>query len=381
MKRDTFTSEVWVVELTARYLWGAIRPFVSKHLSKRCARCVLSERYTTLNARGICAECDAYESARPEPKTGQYQRFSAELHELLVASSGKGGGNFDAIVLFSGGKDSAFMLHRLLTEYPKLRLVTMLADNGLMSPYAMANAANALERFDVTHWGIKLKPSFVKKVFHHALTSLDKQRGYSIVDTMDAYLTFDLARVLAARNDIPLVICGLSEVQTQNIFGLTNIWEFPREQEIGPLQDRAGLGWDKVLTDEEMKFWFDGSKWPEDRVPRFLLPYCAWDLKEEFILDEVDRLGLIERRKSRPLMTNNRLIPVIGMAEVARFGYSSFEVEFAQMVREGKSDRGYWLSIFEMLEYSTRTGRFIGKNVQETLQTLGLSKQDIGIHH
>ena len=382
MKKDSFSSEVRFVEFTARYLWKTLRPFVGKHLSKRCSRCVLSERYVNLNVNGVCEECEAYfANVTTGSNISTNSDFAESLNAVIGEAAGTGSGEYDALVLYSGGKDSSFLLHRLMTDFPKLRLVTLLVDNGLMSPFALANTATALGHFDVPHWTIRLKPSFVRQVFHHALTNLDKQRGYSIVDKMDAYLTFDLARTVAARNDIPLVVCGLSKVQTQNIFGLRNCFEFPIEEERGSLQDRCGLEWEKVMSTEEMDFWWDGTKWPAEKVPRFLLPYCAWEFSEEFILDEVDRLGLIERKKSRPLMTNNRLIPVIGMAEVARFGYSSFEVEFAQMIREGKSDRSYWLSIFEMLEYSAKTGRFIGRNVNETLASLNLSKEDIGIRY
>ena len=90
-------------------------------------------------------------------------------------------------------------------------------------------------------------------------------------------------------------------------------------------------------------------------------------------------MGLLTKKRSRPLVTNNALIPVIAMAECARFGYCSWEVEFGRMVREGKSERQYWLNIFEMNEYATKTGNFVNKTVIETLAKLALTKKDIGI--
>ena len=78
-------------------------------------------------------------------------------------------------------------------------------------------------------------------------------------------------------------------------------------------------------------------------------------------------------------MTNNELIPVIGLIDVAKFGYSTFEPEFAQMIREGKTERRYWLNVFEMLEYSAKTGRFISSTVDQTLAKLGLTRADVGL--
>jgi hypothetical protein len=113
--------------------------------------------------------------------------------------------------------------------------------------------------------------------------------------------------------------------------------------------------------------------------PRFLMPFVAWDPDESHILREVARLGLIGRGRCSPLMTNNALIPVIGISEVLRHGHTCFELEFARMIREGKSERTYWLHLFEMLEYSAKTGRFVGKTVAGTLEALGLTRRDLGL--
>jgi len=380
MKHRTFAFETWRVEFTAKHLWALLRslPPVGRHLSRRCRRCVLSEANVTINSDGVCAECEAYFAGEGARERAADPAEAEALEALLKGAPGTGKGEFDALVLFSGGKDSSYLVHRVLNEYPGMRVLTLLVDNGFMSPYAMQNAQRALEKFNVAHITYRAKPSLVRKAFHHTLTHLHTQTGYTIVDTMDAYITFDTATILAARWGIPLVVCGLSKVQSENIFGLTG-FEFPRRGERSRMTDYIDIDLDEVFDEEERAFWWDESRWPEEAIPRFVFPYCVWDLDEEFILREVDRLGLIERRRSRPLMTNNTLIPVIGMAEVARFGYSSFEVEFARMVREGKSDRRYWLHIFEMLEYSTKTGRFINKTVEETLAALGLTKAEIGI--
>ena len=128
-----------------------------------------------------------------------------------------------------------------------------------------------------------------------------------------------------------------------------------------------------------MKNWFDGSKHPPEKVPRFLLPFCAWDLKETEVIAAVKNWGLIKKSNVSPLLTNNAVIPVIGVAEYNHFGYSSFEVEFARMIREGKSDRAYWKNLFEMLEYSAKTGRFIKDTLYNTLDALDLKPSDIGL--
>lgn len=80
-----------------------------------------------------------------------------------------------------------------------------------------------------------------------------------------------------------------------------------------------------------------------------------------------------------PLVTNNATIPVMGIADINKIGYSSFEPEFAQMIREGKADRQLWLNIFEMNEYVGKTGWLLGKDVKETLAVLEINPTQIGL--
>jgi hypothetical protein len=55
------------------------------------------------------------------------------LARRFQAFSGRG--DHDVLVGLSGGKDSAFVLHRLLTDYP-VRLLAVTFDNGFLTPYA-----------------------------------------------------------------------------------------------------------------------------------------------------------------------------------------------------------------------------------------------------
>jgi long-chain acyl-CoA synthetase len=379
MNKNTFAREAKWVEFTARHLWRFLRPFVRGCLSRRCKNCVLPETAAPLDENGLCGACKEY-LANPSLRTTNESSATGPdpIDAILKEAAGRAQGPYDALLLFSGGKDSTYLLHRLRTTYPGLRLLTVLVDNGFLSPFALENAERVLRRFDVAHLTSRPPPSFVKKAFHYALTNLDKQTGYSIVDLMDGHIIFDTAKNLAVRMEIPLVLCGLSKVQAENALGLFG-FEFPPEKEREKLVAHEGLPLRGVFTEQEMQNWFDGSQVPPERIPRFIFPYYVWDVGEKFILQEVSRLGLLDEQHRSPLLTNNKLIPVIGMAESARFGFSSFEIEYARMVREGKSARGHWLNLFEMLEYATKTGRFINESVVETLAQLGLTKEAIGI--
>lgn len=376
----THSIEVAFTDFTARHGWKWIRPLVKRHLALRCSHCLLSTHYTTLNSEGICPYCVEWSQHSASAQAAQQNTADSQaaLDRLMATHAGKTPGAYDAVILMSGGKDSAYLLHRIRKEYPELRLLSIMVDNGFMSPHAISNLHEILGHFDVPHISVQPQPSFVKKVFRYTLTHLHLQKDYSIVDLMDGHMTFDHAKNFAASMGIPIVLCGMSHLQAEMLYGEPVAVESPRAIECTPVTEHAGIPLQEFGA-ENMAYWFDGSQWPAERVPHFVLPFTVWNVSEEEVLAAVTSLGFISKQKVRPLVTNNALIPVIGMAEVAKFGYCYWEVEFARMVREGKSDRTYWVALFEMLEFSTKTGRFVNKTVVETLARLGLTKKDIGI--
>lgn len=385
MQELAYSLEVSATEFVAQHVWRHIRPLFARYLTPRCSRCVLSAAYAPLSAKGVCHLCEEYaaqenqnRATADQSEVALRQQHLQSLEQRLRAAVGQGRGAYDALVLLSGGKDSAYMLHRIMQEYPQLRLVCVLVNNGFMSPFALQNAQRVIDRFGLPYVVLSPEPTFVREVFRYGLTHLHLQKQYSIVDLMDGLMTFDHARNYALAQGIPLILCGLSKVQTTFVFGVQGI-ELTLQQQRVPLVEQCGVRLGELGAPEHQKFWFDATI-SADKAPQMLLPITAWNPDETEILRVVETLKLIDRKKSRPLMTNNALIPIIAMAETARFGYCCWEVEFARMVREGRSARPYWVALFEMLEYTVKTGRFINRNVGRTLARLGLTLADIGIH-
>ncbi len=79
------------------------------------------------------------------------------------------------------------------------------------------------------------------------------------------------------------------------------------------------------------------------------------------------------------MITNNDTIPLMLAVDIAFLGYSGFEPEFAELVRQGKADRAAWLGLFQAMEYLAREGRFLPRCIDDTLNRLGLTRHDVGI--
>jgi len=372
------------IEAFVRYLsteWPSIQEQASRELPRRCNRCIVSEKYSPL-VDGLCASCRDTGTGHKRaglddaPDTAAMQR---ELSTILTEHQGRGSGQYDALVLFSGGKDSAYLLQRLLADYPGLRMLAVTIDNGFFSLVAMNNAKRIIDRLkQVDHMVFKPNPALYEFTFRHAFTHLNQGGCYTTVDRMDGDLAFDICRNLAARMEIPLMIAGLSPEQVEQILGL-HWFETDQDQERLRRTHCAGFPLDEIYPAADLRHWWDGSGWPQERIPRVLYPFYAWPYDEQKIREEVVRTGLIAEGQDNPLITNNDTIPLMLAVDVCFLGYSGFEPEFAELVRQGKADRGFWLNLFQAMEYLTHQGRFLPRCIDDTLGRLNLTRQDVGI--
>ena len=73
------------------------------------------------------------------------------MNRILAEHQGRGEGAYDALLLFSGGKDSVYMLKRMRDEFPALRILAFTVDNTFMSPVAQENVAYLIRKLDVDH--------------------------------------------------------------------------------------------------------------------------------------------------------------------------------------------------------------------------------------
>lgn len=323
------------LEYYATYAWPIIRNFVKK--SKRCTHCIVSEKYTSLK-NGKCEVCWNYASKdidQRESSTHEKQRFYQIIYSYIQNKN-----DYDAVLLLSGGKDSAYILHRLLEEYPKLKILSVMVNNGFTSSTAIQNTKNIAEKLKTdllisnNHIG-----EFVQE-FRKGFLNLKGRGSSGVIDFIDGQLIFKIGQKIAQNMKIPLVIGGLSWVQVQNIVGIDT---------------------------------FELNELPNIKL---VFPLAVWRTNEQEIRRKVCDLRLIPKGSDSPIVSNNQLITTMSAIDVLNNGYCSFEPEFAQMIRDGKTDRKVWLHIFELLEFATTRG-YLNKEINTTLAKLNLSLSDI----
>ena len=113
-----------------------------------CQRCLLPSDYVgvQLDASGICNRCDTWDDQVSHYT--DYEHHQPLLTRRLDATRGRF--HYDAAVGLSGGKDSTYVLHRMLHAY-EANVLAITLDNGFLTDYAWHNVAAIAAASGVDH--------------------------------------------------------------------------------------------------------------------------------------------------------------------------------------------------------------------------------------
>ena len=292
-----------IVEWYARWMWPVHRLFI--RLKKRCKNCILTGELKG----GLCELCrqqtNNFSTSKPHTSS------PTDISKLT-----------EAVLLLSGGKDSAYVLNRLRQEHPNLKIACVLVNTGFMSPLAIPNAVGIAQK---TQTELLIVNSYIdkfKEVLRGALLKLNGRGSYGVIDFAEGNLIFEIGKQIAGER---ILISGMTHAQLNHIdTGVDNNLIFP------------------------MDWWRIGE--------------------EELIV-----ANLVS---GTPATTNSTLVPMMVMLDIKNLGYCSFEPEFAQLIRERKANRKTWLYIFELSEYLVTRG-FLDKELEKSLKNFNLTPEEV----
>lgn len=316
-----------------KYVWPIVKPFT--HRSKRCNNCISSSEYEVIE-NGLCNSCRIAVKQNVKEPTWT----NADL-DLFISKYQNNPGMYDATLLLSGGKDSAYILDKILKLYPDFKILCLFVENGFTSAAATNNIKYTTKKLNIDLFIINSSVNEFKCQLRSAFLSLKgTDRGcYGVIDNTDGSLIFKTCQEVTKNLGIPVMISGLSWVQLELIIGIKTFYhEVDGVVQLYPLA---------IFREGEQEI----RKYVQDK---------------ELLLPGTDD----------PLTSNSDLIPAMLVADIKRFGYSSFEPEFSQLIREGKSSRKVWLPLFESLNYLVRRGHLDGE-FKRILSRLDLTPNEV----
>jgi amino acid adenylation domain-containing protein len=168
-----------------------------------CERCGVSSDLpgTTFDEVGVCNLCRAFNTYVDKAQT--YFKTPEDLQILIREMQAQRKGPYDCIVLLSGGKDSSFMLCKLVAM--GVKPLTFTLDNGFISEGAKANIRRLVNSLGVDHyWG---STPYMNEIF------VDSLKRFANVCNGCFKTIYTLATNVAREKGIGYIVTGLSRGQ------------------------------------------------------------------------------------------------------------------------------------------------------------------------
>jgi glutamine---fructose-6-phosphate transaminase (isomerizing) len=153
--KKTINLSSFEAELSSAYIaprLGFMREIEEKHqrisdictAMKRCTSCVMPETmpFIEFDEKGVCNYCRSYEKQELKGRDALEEELSKMRHAGSMSA--------DCLVAFSGGRDSSYGLHLLVTELG-MKPATYTYDWGMVTDLARRNQARMCDKLGLEH--------------------------------------------------------------------------------------------------------------------------------------------------------------------------------------------------------------------------------------
>jgi tRNA(Ile)-lysidine synthase TilS/MesJ len=307
---------------------------------KICARCILPDSFPNISfdETGVCNHCRHEEPAlaKSAEKKAEYRR---KLDELIASHKGKQP-TYDAIMAYSGGKDSTYTL-KLLKEHYGLRIIALTLDNHFVSPTAWDNIRNVVDRLGVDLMVFRPSWPLMKNLFcttaREDIFSPATLLRASAMCTACIGIVKSLVLRTALEMSIPLVAFGWSPGQApiQSAIMKTNGGLMRQNQKAlrGGFPPDIASGMNAYMIPES---YYQTYK---DAFPYNIHPLAFFDYDEEKIKAELVGMGWNAPTNTDTNSTNCMLNAFANQCHLDRHGFHPYVWEIANMVRQGVMER------------------------------------------
>jgi hypothetical protein len=296
---------------------------------------------------------------------------------------------YDALVGLSGGKDSVYVLHKLVSEY-KLKVLAFTFENGFLNDYGRRNINAIVERLGVDHIYYQPDRELHRAFYRSALETFgDPCVGCAIP-------MYNVVLKICQERRIPFFIHGRSPFQMfRNLYaGSTDSYikmvrvslEEHSWERLGALHreiDRDVQGWlGRLFPDEGLRervhreFFLDPGRLTADFAPEFLGYFLFHPYDEEAMKAEIER-EVDYRRPSGDGMLSHADCAIHDAAEnlfERLHGNSPVLLEAATMLRRGLVSGA---QAQEIVARAEQCGREAGPSLAALSEALQLPRAEL----
>lgn len=173
-------------------------------LGQLCTRCVLTTRVpgVTLDEEGVCNVCNEYDAHKGE--YDGYFKTEADLVSLMEDSK-REDAEYDILLMYSGGKDSTYVLYRM--HDMGYRILALTFDNGYIPKGCFDNIKGVCEDIGVDTMVVSVPKARMDRAF-----AIDLKENNTVCGACFRGLTAR-GTELAIQKNIPIMMTGLSRGQ------------------------------------------------------------------------------------------------------------------------------------------------------------------------
>lgn len=263
----------------------------------KCRRCIndKSVRKIGFDRDGVCNYCDSYRAV--ESGLNDYDTLEKLFRERIERVRGKHA--YDAAVGISGGKDSVYVLYRLIHRY-HLKVKAFTLDNGFFSDAARANIDKIVADFGVEHEYITFDTALLQKFYRYSVKKwlvpciACSYLGYAAMinyaSKIDAGVCIhgrspeQMLRSYGTDTFTPLVDAGLKSISEVDIVGLYGELLKSIEDKIDKrlMRDIKGVLFEDVKENDFREFvaYFLYHPYDEREIVEFLQRETSWQKGE-----------------------------------------------------------------------------------------------------
>ncbi|MEM3489132.1 MAG: hypothetical protein QXO75_05700 [Nitrososphaerota archaeon] len=322
---------------------------------RRCSKCLLPETFPNIefDEYGVCNYCRNY---RPIKVLGE-----EELIKALDKYRGKGN-KYDCLVAVSGGRDSTYVLHQLVTKY-NMNALALTVDSGFITEEGHHNIKVITKTLGVDHVYIRdellveISWKNLKRMIHAWLKKPSINTIVPTLNAADKTMNLQIYRY-AHENKIPLVIGGNNIGNCsfeQEHFKTGYMGVFPDERgnyttrgklKLGTLfaweflKNTAHYNWSlfESYAKGTIVYFFESLLKPSDVETLGFYDYIYWNEKE--ILPTITSIGWTSAGDtSATWRIDDIMYPLIDYIYLRLVGFNEFDEFYSKLIREGQISR------------------------------------------
>ncbi|MBN1828332.1 MAG: hypothetical protein JW884_04195 [Deltaproteobacteria bacterium] len=282
------------------------------------------------DVEGVCNFCRDFNRDRLAGQKAEYRR---RFKQLVKEHTGKS--EYDAILSYSGGKDSTYTLMKLKQDF-HLNVLAFTMDNGFMSGRAYENIRIVTGRLGVDHLLFKPRFDVMRTIFagcarRNIFPPKTLERASSICTACMSIVRFSVLRT-AIEKKIPFLVFGWSpgqapitaSVMKNNVAFL----KLMQKNASKPLHELVGDAVNPYfLRPEHLR----PGRW----LPYNIHPLVFLDYDEKTIFNAIDQIGWKPPQDTDAQSTNCLINSFANDVHKKRYGFHPYVFELAGLVRQG----------------------------------------------